>query len=81
VDGQSAVAGVADRCPNPQCRLVWLDPMPIEADIGGPVAGDRDPDQTRWRVCRSCSLQGAGRPGIPAFSTLRNLPLDVAVGF
>jgi 2-polyprenyl-3-methyl-5-hydroxy-6-metoxy-1,4-benzoquinol methylase len=23
-----------DLCPTPGCRLVWLDPMPIEADIG-----------------------------------------------
>lgn len=22
------------KCPNPQCGLVWLDPMPIEEDIG-----------------------------------------------
>lgn len=22
------------RCPNPSCGLIWLDPMPIEADIG-----------------------------------------------
>jgi|HubBroStandDraft_1064217.scaffolds.fasta_scaffold10234_4 2-polyprenyl-3-methyl-5-hydroxy-6-metoxy-1,4-benzoquinol methylase len=22
------------RCPNPDCGLLWLDPMPIEADIG-----------------------------------------------
>ena len=22
------------RCPNPQCGLIWLDPMPLEADIG-----------------------------------------------
>lgn len=21
-------------CPNPECRLVWLDPMPLEEDIG-----------------------------------------------
>lgn len=22
------------RCPNPQCGLIWLDPMPLEEDIG-----------------------------------------------
>jgi 2-polyprenyl-3-methyl-5-hydroxy-6-metoxy-1,4-benzoquinol methylase len=39
------------RCPDPRCRLVWLDPMPLEEDIGKAYRsyythrGDsRDPD-------------------------------------
>jgi 2-polyprenyl-3-methyl-5-hydroxy-6-metoxy-1,4-benzoquinol methylase len=27
------------RCPNPQCGLLWLDPMPAEEDIGDAYAG------------------------------------------
>ena len=44
--GQPLCQGLEDRlfgalgrwnlksCPNPDCGLVWLDPMPIEEDIG-----------------------------------------------
>ena len=70
------------RCPNPQCGLLWLDPMPLEEDIGMAYetyfthAAPEDAPH-RLRLERAGARPSfAGRPIVPGASTTEMTPAN-----
>lgn len=96
--GQLLYAGLQDRlycapgrwnlkkCPNPHCGLIWLDPMPIEGDIGKAYAqyfthGTPDGGQSLQRRFRLRSLLKRISPVQRFYTFIKRGYLATAFGY